>query len=689
VNGAIYHFMSNPDHPGLNLEPIHGDKTRRLHTIRASKSIRVLLAKEGNVYVLLEAGQHDDIYDRANRLRFLANPHTGFVGLIPIDVSPDEQQPAPPRQTSERDAVHQPGVMDHWADQDLAAAGFQPDEITAVRRCTAEEELCDLEFPGLKIELIIDLLELTPEQWRTPPIDPAADAEQRIRAAISNSTESFSALFGPEEAKRIATAPIEDWMVFLHPDQRDAVNRRQRGPARVRGSAGTGKTVVALHRAAALARRFEDEEGGGRILFTTFIRSLPPVFESLYRRLPGARPEAAEFVNVDKLAYRICSDSGDRPNLDTRSIDAAFAAAYKEVVVPGSPLAGLTRQYLRDEITAVIKGRGIRSLDEYLAIERTGRTTRFTEPLRRQAWRLHETWTAHMHARGTIDFPDVIIRARDHARRRPQPTYRAAIVDEAQDLTLVGLQLVRTLVNGPEGADRPDGLLVVGDGAQKIYAGGFTLRQAGVEVRGRTTILRTNYRNTRQIIDAAMAVAGDFTVDDLGDEQRRGDARADTVRDGIAPVLATCGSHEDELAFIVRQVKELTSSGAVRSGDLAVAVATNALIKTVRAALDAASIPVQLLDQYVGQHVEAVKVGTHFRIKGLEFKVVFLPFLGSAEFPRAQLAGQDDAEYAEQRVLAVNQLFVAMTRARDGLYLVCTGEPSTVIEPGMGAFDVL
>jgi superfamily I DNA/RNA helicase len=112
-------------------------------------------------------------------------------------------------------------------------------------------------------------------------------------------------------------------------------------------------------------------------------------------------------------------------------------------------------------------------------------------------------------------------------------------------------------------------------------------------------------------------------------------------------------------------------------------------MKTVRTGLEAASIPVQLLDQYVGRHVEAVKVGTHFRIKGLEFKVVFLPFLGSADFPRAQLKGQDDAEYAEQRTLAVNQLFVAMTRARDGLYLVCTGEPSPVIEPGIGAFDVL
>src|SRR5690606_35662564 len=120
---------------------------------------------------------------------------------------------------------------------------------------------------------------------------------------------------------------------------------------------------------------------------------------------------------------------------------------------------------------------------------------------------------------------------------RPTPTYRAAIIDEAQDLTLVGLQLVRALVNGPDGTDRPDGLQIVGDGAQRIYPGGFTLRQAGIEVRGRTAVLRMNYRNTREIMGAAMAVAGNQPVDDLGERFERKDAEAIALRSGIRPVL--------------------------------------------------------------------------------------------------------------------------------------------------------
>jgi superfamily I DNA/RNA helicase len=691
VNDAMSIFCTDPGRPGLNLELLNG--SRRLHTIRASKSIRILLAREGDVSVFLEAGAHDDIYNRAARMRFVANPATGFVGLVPIDVAGDDEANerrllAERRQTTldyARDVV---GVLDHWSDAELLEVGFTDIEIGVLRTCAAEDELCLLDLPGDRLELAIDLLELAPEQWRNPSLDPAAEAERRIREVLLASPQSFTQLFPPEEAARIAAAPIEDWMVFLHPDQRAAIERRHSGPARVRGSAGTGKTVVGLHRAAALARRFEADGESGKVLFTTYIKSLPPVFASLFARLPLAAVDQVEFINIDKLAFRICRESGDRPQLEPRAIDAAFASAYRTVVQAGSPLAELSRDYLRTEVQAVIKGRGLRSVEDYLAIDRTGRRTRFTEPLRRQMWLLKEEWDRQMAQRGTIDFTDVILRARDHARRLPAPAYRAAIIDEAQDLTLVGLQLIRALINGQSG-DRPDGLMVVGDGAQRIYAGGFTLKQAGIDVRGRTTVLKVNYRNTRQIINAAMAVAGDQVVDDLGDEQRRGDAAPESARDGIKPVLKCCTSHLDELGFVVRAIADLTSSGTMSIADFAVAAATNDQAKQIREALSAAGIECQTLESYDGQPTDAVKVGTHHRIKGLEFKVVFLPFLGAADFPRSQVPGQGDLEYAEATELAVSCLFVAMTRARDGLFLSCSGEPSTVLEPAVTSFEVL
>jgi hypothetical protein len=179
----------------------------------------------------------------------------------------------------------------------------------------------------------------------------------------------------PEVLRDVLGEPIEDWMVFLHPDQRDVVSKHFAGPSRVRGAAGTGKTVVGLHRAAWLAAQNRGRLVTQPILFTTYIKSLPPVFESLYLRLPAAKAGEVEFVHVDRLARQVCTRAGDKVNTAPREIDAAFATAFKRVVYPGTPLgdAGFGRQYLRDEITAVVKGRGIADLDAYLEIQRTGR----------------------------------------------------------------------------------------------------------------------------------------------------------------------------------------------------------------------------------------------------------------------------------------------------------------------------
>ncbi len=143
--------------------------------------------------------------------------------------------------------------------------------------------------------------------------------------------------------------------------------------------------------------------------------------------------------------------------------------------------------------------------------------------MREQVWELRKEWDQRLGEVGIEDFPDVVRRARDITRQQPEPRYRVAIVDESQDLTLVGLQFIRALVSGADGTDRPDALFIVGNGAQKIDPGGFTLAQAGVDVRGNSTVLRVNYRNTREIVDAAMACTGSELVDDLGDEYTRGE----------------------------------------------------------------------------------------------------------------------------------------------------------------------
>jgi len=689
VLGALELLAEDPDHPSLNIEKLAG-RAKNFWSIRASQSIRVLLVKEGNLYCAVDVGPHDELYARAERSRFVADPRRGIIKLVTLEVDEPRAVPAPrAAQAWSAPVVEIVRPLDHWSNPELIEAGFSQDEISQLRECADDEDILALAIEvDDRFELALELVSTTPDQWRSPAIDEEAEAEERLRVAVTEhgALSGFTRFFSPEEIGKLAAAPIEDWMIFLHPQQESAINKRYDGPARIRGAAGTGKTVVALHRTAALADRFRDEEPGARVLFTTFIKSLPPVFEHLYERLPNSRPDEVEFVHIDKLASRICAEDDRRPTTSPRDIDAAFATAYRRVVTTDSPLAGFSRNYLREEIAAVIKGRGLASLDDYLNVTRSGRRTRFTEPMRQQVWGLKDAYAEELANRGTVDFADVILMARDHARRRTQATFRAAIIDEAQDLTLVGLQLIRALATDPAGS-RPDSLLIVGDGAQRIYAGGFTLRQAGIEVRGRTVVLRHNYRNTAEILAAAQGVAGDEPVEDLAEDFKRAEESAETGRSGLKPRLLTCTSDGQMWDLVATAIAELVAQEGVEFGDVGVFVPTNAAVTTAKNALEHRRVPTLTLDRYEGIPTPHVKIGTYFRAKGLEFKAVLLPGLNEADYPRPRQPDQSDAEYEEYHSLAIGQLFVAMTRARDVLQIFSTGTVSHLIAAASDSFE--
>ena len=307
----------------------------------------------------------------------------------------------------------------------------------------------------------------------------------------------------------------------------------------------------------------------------------------------------------------------------------------------------------------------------------------------RQIWELMKEWDAEMAKRGTIDFADVMLRARDHARQLDAPKFSSIIVDEAQDITLVGLQLLRALVNAPQADDRPNGLMLLGDGAQRIYAGGFKLRQAGVEVRGRTTLLDTNYRNTGEIIGTAQAVAGDGEVDDLGEEFKRKDGAATAYRSGSKPLLIEARNFDHQLDEVIRRISEVAAFDRIGTGDIGILLPTNPMVSTVEKRLKRDGIEAQKLEDYDGRPNNKVKVGTYHRAKGLEFKVVFLPGLSAGVFPRPPSEGHSEDEAAEARELSISQLFVAMTRARDLLIALFDGAPSTVLEPCLDNFELV
>lgn len=694
---AVNDLRRNPDAPGLRLKQLAGG-LKGLWSVRAAQGLRVLLTRRGDSFVAIDAGPRQSIYDRANRGAFLINPATGFVGFT-------ERHSATPEHSSASVGTEPtddtPKPFDHWSDLELVEAGLDV-QLAALRSLRTADQVLELDVSDETLELLIEILELTPEQWRRRATIDTSDAEA-VRATKAEDEEllvdmvtrfgartGLSPFFSAEELEKLLAAPIEDWMLFLHPDQRVVTERHFAGPARVRGPAGTGKTVVLLHRAAVLADRYADPTD--KILVTTYVSSLPPVLDRLFRRLPTANAERVEFTNVDKLARAVCKRAGVHVVVNPLEADTAFNQAWRASVTAGSPIerAKLSRSYLQEEIRSVIKGRGIALEDLYLNVKRTGRRTPLNAEVRTQVWALAEAWDARLAERGICDFADVILKARDIARAADEATYRAALIDEAQDLTLAGLQLIRALVNGP-GPDRPDGLFIAGDGAQRIYSGGFTLQQAGVDVRGRSTVLRKNYRNTTEVLSAAVSVAGKTTVSDLDEDFVLGADVESADRTGRRPELIVSQSSDEQLAAITSRVTALATDAdadaPVFLGDIAVCCPTNKTAKAIKAALQEAGLPTIELKDYDGDTVEAVKVGTHDRAKGLEFKVVILPDLSASTFLKPH-PGQAAAEAADYEATGLARLYVAMTRARDHLILSCVDDAAAVLDPILDQVDL-
>jgi UvrD-like helicase C-terminal domain/AAA domain/Nuclease-related domain len=493
-----------------------------------------------------------------------------------------------------------------------------------------------------------------------PPMPPVA--------AGAPGPSSDDALVSREELwlamqEAAAREPIESWMTWLHPLQAKQVSREFSGPSRIRGGAGTGKTVLALHRANYLASR------GRRVLFTSFVRTLPAVHEALFARLaprlaPG-RHDQVTFLPVHMLASRWLRENPHRGRLDAEEARACFDQAW-ESAGERSSLPGLVwdKKYWGDEISVVIKGRGLADFGDYARLARVGRRAPLSLAARTDVWHLYETYQDGLAGRGILDWADALRIVRDLARQRTTAGadngFDAVIVDEVQDLTCVGLQFLHALVG-----DRPDGLLMVGDGQQSVYPGGFTLSEAGISVVGRSTVLNRNYRNGERILRYALTVVAGDQFDDLDADPVGGQRDLQAARPG-GTVVEVTGGRVAQGARMCEHIRKLRDQG-VRYGDMAVLAPGNTIAARWRDVLAGGEIPVIPLEEYTGTRRDQVKVGTFHRAKGLEFAHVFIP--DRDRYPRPRAPHESDGAYRERTELERRVLFVAMTRARDGLWL--------------------
>ena len=474
-------------------------------------------------------------------------------------------------------------------------------------------------------------------------------------------------LFGA--LKGYADGTIEDWMIFLSPLQRRAVVRSINGPARVTGGPGTGKTVVALHRAAGFAREAQHSKA---VLVTSFVKNIPETLEGLFGRLAPDAVDNVTFRHLHDLAVDLIEHRRVPVNPDWNAARARFDRCMADNPGRAARLrsAGFDVSYLWQEVTRVIEGRGVEDLDTYLALDRFGRKRAMQRETRRLVWDVYQEYReACERLSPPLADPERILQMALEAVRK-EPTgrpYEAIVVDEAQDLTAVGVKLLlELLVDGPQGR-----LLVVGDHAQRVYAGGYRLSEVGVDVRGRSTTLRVCYRSTDEIMQIVAALGRELSSEDFG-EDGLSSLASSTVRNGVAPTLVRFRTTEDEMQWLIGELKASEDLSS-----LAILVPTNARVDEWTSRLRVAALPCTRLEQYSGRSVLGVKVGTYARSKGLEFKQVYLPGLSDHQFPWGNRSDIDSM------LLQGSMLYVAMSRARDQLVLSSPGEPSYLIA-GLG-----
>lgn len=676
IRSMISKFNNDPGSASLNLETHHGQRDPRMRTARVSLFWRaVVIAPEqaNGEYLLVDVLPHDDAGDWLKRHELTVNMFSGGLELLDV--------PTVEKATAEF-VVPKSSVPDLFRgakDKDFVKLGVDHRFVPLIRRVSTDDELDTLLtlLPQLQSDAVAwlamgytveaaysQLLEAIDATAPAANIDPADLAAAAARPA---SSAFFHAVDGEDELDEMLAKPFDLWRVFLHPNQRRLARSLTRGPTRVLGGPGTGKTVVALHRAQWLAKRNPE----ARILFTTFTTTMAAELESLLRTLAG--PEIAarvEVIGIDKLVSRLLRETD--PTLRTKplndsELDRMFADASAEVGLDFPP------SFVRHEWEQIVLAGGIQSRDEYFKAARPGRGVRLNRTQRAEVWEVIELVSGRLGKRKERTFIQLATDAAELADREKRPRYDHILVDEAQDLHPSHWRMLRALV--PDG---PDDLFIVGDATQRIYDRRVVLSRYGISVRGRrSTTLKLNYRTTAEILRWSLRLIGDDPVDDLDDGSVDRKGYRSLLR-GELPDVAGFTSAGSELIGLVEDLRGRMAEG-VAAEEILVATRVGSKVELIQRQLSEAGLPAMLLTaDRTGDH-DVIHVATLHRLKGLEYRHVALVdvSLGTVPLPAAVTAEANDAlqhraDIERERAL----LFVGATRARETLSITYHGKPS-------------
>lgn len=671
-------FQVDPKSPGINYENINGVRDANLKSVRLDGDWRGIVFKPsaGDVYVLLYVDHHDAAYRWAENRKLTINPVTGAMQMLTFESVaqqvPEEALSA--NAEAAENAVADPVAAEASAlfagmqDRELMSLGV-PQELLGFVRAIASEDELDAKQAQLPLEAYEGLFLVAAGDTvsqvlnaRETRVDKTIDTQDFAAALATPESQSrFVVVSDDESMTAILNAPLAQWRVFLHPTQNKLAVGDRSGPVRVLGGAGTGKTVLAMHRAKWLAEN--RTEANQKVLVTTFTKNLAADIEQNLRTLCSSETSAKlEVKNLDawvnafmrsrKLEHRIVYD---------RKSDAAYQAWQAALAVKDSSL-DLSDNFYESELEQVVLAQGITTLEQYRTARRTGRGVILSRAKRDAIWPVFEEYRGQLASRKLKEVNDAYREVADvlgAEAEKSKPLYSAIVADETQDLSPQALRLLRALV--PSG---PNDLFFVGDGHQRIYSRNkAAMSRCGIDIRGRARKLYLNYRTTDEIRRQAVALLEGCEIDDL-DDGRDETKRYKSLSHGPVPTVLNVDGVESAATHaieFIRQWRAAQSDGVPLS--FCVIASSEKSRDAIGSMVQAAGLRCVAITAQ-SNHADArdvVHLATMHRAKGLEFDCVVVAA------PRSFLGVPEETE--TQRKL----LYVALTRAKRGAMLITLG----------------
>jgi len=653
---TAFDLQTNPDQPGLQFHRIDKSKDPNFWSVRVNRDVRIIVHKAGNSLMLAYVDHHDDAYKWAERRRIDKHPTTGAIQIVEVRERVEEiVAPAATTQAEIEFAASLPPAVsllfDRLTREQILSVGVPEDWVTDVLEAT-EESFFALagHLPQEAAEALLEYAATGALRPTAPPVpDPLAHPDTMRR---------FRVLEGLEELQAALDAPFEKWAVFLHPLQRQVVERDYSGPVRVAGSAGTGKTVVALHRVMRIVRSHPN----ARVLLTTFSDPLAEALQRKLRVLSGGRQDFEDRVTV--ASFRRIAE--ELQALTTgRKAHVASREAVRGLVDTAASHARVTAfssRFLLSEWENVVDPWRIESAEAYANVPRMGRKNRLGQKQREALWQVFSRVREALRQQVLFTPASLFQTVTATYAGRSEKPFTHIVVDEAQDLGVSELRFLAAIA--PE---EPDALFFTGDIGQRIFQQPFSWLGLGVDVRGRSFTLKVNYRTSQQI----RQMADRLLPKSIGDVDGLEHDRRSTVSvfDGIDPQVVIADSQDAEKEA-ARSFLEQALSDGVGASEIAIFVRSADQLPRARAIADAAGLQYRTATTR-RQDNESALVGVMHLAKGLEFRAVAVVACDEGVLPLASRVDDVADEFELDEVIGTErQLFyVAATRARDRLFV--------------------